>query len=889
MAGTWTGTTYSGDDTNEAVKGTTANEMISGRGGSDTLKGGGGNDQIYASDFEGGYAAGEVDKLYGEAGNDTLYNNALAPVGAILDGGSGDLDTANLQGAYPFGGTPAEPKTVSFTLTESGSYVLVDGKKGLYVKGAEALNFTNYSDHVTVTGGARSDYIYATGDGSVLKGLGGDDRFSARITAGFQVKIDGGAGTEDTLFLANDGTNFNPLTLTMKGDAEKGATLISNGKVVATIKGIENLSLKGGSGNDTLFGGSGDNSFTTAGGGDKLTTYDGNDSFNLDIASGKDTIKAGGGSDSLTMTALGSTKSIVMSGSLAALTVKTGAATALTASGIETVAISTGSGNDKVFGEKGNDSFSVGLGANSIKGGEGDDSATLNIDQKLDTIDGGDGKNRLTLVGPGGQDAIIMKAVGASGFDMTAGGAKAMHAVNFSQLSLYYASDAADTLIGLAGDDTIEGSYGNDKISGGRGNDQLSGGSDDDTLNGGEGDDNLSGGAGRNTLSGGTGNDTLTSGAGSFDGGEGVDLATLNAGSANDGVTVTLVKGKTVNVTSEGSVIATLKSIENLTGGYYDDHLTGDAGGNVIDGGNGSNELDGGAGIDTVRFASYSNIFGGGLTITLKGSKDSTVTKSGGPFNPSTTDTFRNFENVIGTSSGDTITGDGRGNRIEGGGGKDLLKGGAGNDTLVEGYGFGLGGFDAATLEGGSGSDTYEIRNSGAVIKETKGNGNDTVIASANYTLAKGVAVESLKAGIQAVFAGFNPPLKLGGNELDNTIQGGQGADTLTGGGGHDTFVFALAIGGQNIDTITDFKVDNDEINLDRKIFKALGSKAGDLPDKAFHLGAATSEAQHILYDSKTGAVSYDSDGNKKNGQAAVQFATLDPNLKLGADDFHIV
>lgn len=63
-----------------------------------------------------------------------------------------------------------------------------------------------------------------------------------------------------------------------------------------------------------------------------------------------------------------------------------------------------------------------------------------------------------------------------------------------------------------------------------------------------------------------------------------------------------------------------------------------------------------------------------------------------------TTDTIRNFENVIGGSGNDVITGDAGDNVLHGGNGDDTLNGGAGNDTL-----YGDAGND--TLNGGSGND----------------------------------------------------------------------------------------------------------------------------------------------------------------------------------------
>lgn len=126
----------------------------------------------------------------------------------------------------------------------------------------------------------------------------------------------------------------------------------------------------------------------------------------------------------------------------------------------------------------------------------------------------------------------------------------------------------------------------------------------------------------------------------------------------------------------------------------------------------------------------------------------------------------------------------------------------------------------------------------------------------------------------------------LTGSTGDNFFFGGLGNDTVTSGSGYDTFVFSTAIGPTNVDTITDFSVDNDTVLLSRAIFSSAGA-LGKLAAGAFNTGAAASDASdRIMYNSTTGAVIYDSDGNGVG--VAVQFATLGTGLTLTSADFFL-
>jgi serralysin len=193
------------------------------------------------------------------------------------------------------------------------------------------------------------------------------------------------------------------------------------------------------------------------------------------------------------------------------------------------------------------------------------------------------------------------------------------------------------------------------------------------------------------------------------------------------------------------------------------------------------------------------------------------------------------------------------------------------------------------TMIGYGGNDTYYVDDTRDVVVEAKGGGIDKVIASVNFTLSAGSAVESLSTKSPSATTAIN----LTGNELGQTLQGnaganvitgGSGADILTGNGGKDVFVFNTALGAGNVDRITDFRVGQDKIGLDHTVFSAL--QPGNLAADAFSIGAARDHGDHIIYNSSTGALYYDGDGH--GGASAIQFATVSPHLSFTASSFFV-
>jgi len=127
---------------------------------------------------------------------------------------------------------------------------------------------------------------------------------------------------------------------------------------------------------------------------------------------------------------------------------------------------------------------------------------------------------------------------------------------------------------------------------------------------------------------------------------------------------------------------------------------------------------------------------------------------------------------ITGTGGDDTLSGGSGNDQIFGLGGNDTLNGNGGNDQLDGGTG-------ADTMNGGTGNDTYFVEDTGDVVNENSGEGTDTVRVAvlASYTLTANV--EKLINTGSGTFTGT-------GNDLNNDMTGGSGADTLYGGNGYD-------------------------------------------------------------------------------------------------------
>jgi uncharacterized repeat protein (TIGR02059 family) len=137
------------------------------------------------------------------------------------------------------------------------------------------------------------------------------------------------------------------------------------------------------------------------------------------------------------------------------------------------------------------------------------------------------------------------------------------------------------------------------------------------------------------------------------------------------------------------------------------------------------------------------------------------------------------------------------------------------------------------------------------------------------------------------------------GAMIENAI-GGNGADMLTGNGvnntltgnaGADKFVFNTALGASNLDTIVDFTVGSDQIQLDDVVFSALIG-ASTVAVSQFISGSGLTGPidanDFLIYNTSTGALYYDADGSA-TVYTAIQFALLQNKATLTSAQFVVI
>ena len=334
----------------------------------------------------------------------------------------------------------------------------------------------------------------------------------------------------------------------------------------------------------------------------------------------------------------------------------------------------------------------------------------------------------------------------------------------------------------------------------------------------------------------GTGNtlaNVITGNAGDnvIDGGSGLDTASYAASAGTVTVDLSLTVAQT---TGDGQDL--LRNIENLTGSDFADVLKGNASANLIDGGAGGDSMAGGNGADTYVVDDAGDVVTETNTVSATGGVDLVTSRLAAYSLPSNVENGR-----VGIDTAANLSGNSLSNTIFAGAGANTLMGSSGTDTVSYQYA----------------SAAVVVSLAKTTAQNTGGSGLDTLLSFENLT-------------------GSSFADKLTGSGGNNVLRGLGGNDVLLGGAGNDIFVFDTRLSASaNLDRVNDFSTVNDTIHLENAIFTRL-SVVGALSSANFKsstTGAAADANDYICYNTRTGALSYDADGNGRG--AAVQFATV--------------
>ena len=728
-----------------------------------------------------------------EGASDTvleIFNAALKAVASQDDQGL-------VNGSFPEGGR--HPR-ISFSPQDSGVHYLkvssYDRIEGQDYSGGYQLDLveTRSADPSSprrlrgsenddkLEGGEGDDDIEGRGGNDALTGRGGNDRL---IGGAGDDTIDGGRGA-DTIDGGPNGANGDTLSYASSRAAVRvnlGREEYRGGDAQGDkISNIENVigsshndwirgnvwanRLTGGAGNDTIMGGGG-----SASDGDILRGGAGNDA--LYGGDGNDTLEGGAGADRLFGGPDEDTISYEGSKSGVEIRLRNGHASGGDARGdvYKDVEHVIGSAyNDKLSGShRPTTGVTTGAGDNTLRGGRGNDQ-----------LYGGSGNDRL---------------YGDAGVDRVFGG------------------EDDDSLYGGAGNDWLQGGPDADLLEGGDGADRLYGGAptpyagsagraDDDTLKGGKGNDILYGGAGDDVLEGGEGDDTLFSGPGAdrLDGGAGEDTVSYDGSDEKVRVDLTIATAGGAAADPQNPSDADgdgFRGIENVIGSRRGDTIIGDdnanklwgragydtingAGGNdFIEGGDGGDTIDGGPGVDTLSYATSNDRVRVQLDATAQ-------TSTGNEDGHAEGDRITNIEIIIGSNYDDRIIArgsdanqffGGRGNdRIIAGGGSDLVMGGPGADTLD--------GDENSYQSAPRDSDTLSyVTSRGSVTIDLSNQYSSATDPSDHYATGSGGDASGDKfRGFENIQGGMGSD-RLTGDQHNNVLWGGPGADTLNGGG----------------------------------------------------------------------------------------------------------
>lgn len=509
-------------------------------------------------------------------------------------------------------------------------------------------------------------------------------------------------------------------------------------------------------------------------------------------------------------------------------------------------------------------------------------------------LDGGAGADM--MIGYDGDDTYIIDNPGdiISDFNPNNGSFDAGNDTVLSSIAYTLGIDLEN--LTLTGIDAINGT-GNEK---------------NNLLNGNSAANTLDGGLGADTMNGGNGNDTYLV----DDSGDIAAESFNNVSAGNDTVLSSVTHA--LGFGMENLTLTGVSAI-NGTGNGNNNIITGNEAANILNGGTGADSMVGGDGNDTYFIDNSADMAIEAFEDPVAGidTVNASVTfgLSFGINNLNLTGTLA--INGTGNELNNTINGNGAANILDGGDGDDTLSSKSGNDNLNGGNGNDKlnGGAGVDAMIGGLGDDIYTVDNASDTVTEATGAGIDLVNASASFTLNSDVdnltltgttAINGTGNTLANILRGNNAANTLvgaagndnlsgnGGNDNllggdgNDTLAGGLGNDNLDSGTGSDKFLFNTALGAANIDSITGYNAPTDTIQLENAIFTKFTATGAILPGnfKADAGVAATDANDFLLYNTTTGNLSYDADGN--GAGAPIQFASLTGAPILTAAEFVI-
>ncbi|MGZ8954107.1 MAG: putative Ig domain-containing protein [Methylovulum sp.] len=770
-------------------------------------------------------------------------------------------------------------------VNSSVSYALPVEVEMLTLTGSSLTSGTGNEQANTIVGNSNDNTLDGrTGGDNLIGGLGNDVYMVDNASDVVIEYMNGGNDQVNSSISYTLSEQLENLTLVDAFDINGTGNDLIN---VITGNGGGNI-LSGGAGNDVLSGGSGI---------DTLIGGLGDDSYIVDNTSDVVIETANEGADqvssSVTYTLSTEVESLTLTGSSAI----------------------NGIGNNlanSITGNSGGNILTGGASSDTLTGGGGSDTYVVNltaVGELEDAVVAGTGIDTLKLLGNYlGSTLTLMTAISIEHVDVSGTGSSLLDLTGNMTNNTLTGNAANNILDGAAGNDTLLGGLGNDNylvdssadivteaasagadtvqsiatsyilgsnvenlVLTGAGNTSGSGNSLVNVITGNIGNNILSGGSGADTLVGGLGNDIYI-----VDNASDVVIETANEGADQISSSVTYTLSTEVE-----SLTLTGSSAINGIGNNLANSITGNSGGNILTGGAGSDTLTGGGGSDTyvVNLTALGEledavVAGTGIdTLKLLGSYTGqliTLTAATAIENYDIAGTGSALLNLTGSTSNNTLTGNSGSNILIGGAGTDTLRGSGGTDTYIVNI------TAVGTLEDTviAGADTLQLVGS---------------YSGASITLTAATAIENYDisgtGGALLNLTGNTSNNSLIGNSSDNTFKGLAGNDVLTGGNGADTFWFDTAANSlTNKDTLTDFATGVDKLKFSLSALSALGLSgqfsAGDQRFNQSSNGLALDATDRLIYNTTTGELNYDSNGNVAGGtQAALLILNGLPNL----------